>query len=587
MNRQKQVEKRKARRYAQKLRHLEKQKQVEEEILDEEDEVLEEENEKDEETEAEVKEVSKEMYTAGDFTSKDGMMGMDSMQPMMHSGPTSWDELDAARQAQEAANELRELGWDVQDLVYNILGNPMMKPDEKAQAIQNVGNGFGERVTNVMATGEEDMTKDLDVLEIEAILAYDKRHSTPMDFISNIFKKKLSYAAEQKLSDADFALVTTRDGKKVRKYPIQDKAHVRNALARAAQQIKAGGEGAADAKAALPKIRAAAKKMGIEVSMEKEKNAVLVEKDASGQWRAVWWVSNNFIDWDGDIIAEDAHKEYIEWLDQNPDLAPASVTWHMEGTTRTHPMDFWAYENGFLIMSNPLEENEAVGLLKAKTLTDLGCSHGSLVFSRDEKDPRVITKYRMYEVSDLPLENAANPFTDFQIDKEVGMDKLKYLATIFGDEKKATAFMEKTGMKKKQLEEAGVEHKEKEEEKPVEQAASQTQAAVSPDDELVEKVLKQLDIAGLNEFVIKAQDALEKVPVLEALVKELQTGHEEKLAEMLTPPAARFAWSQKARASQAEETIVKKDDKLKDAVPGVPEGYWLSEATHTAPVHVE
>lgn len=83
-------------------------------------------------------------------------------------------------------------------------------------------------------------------------------------------KKKLSYSSRQNLSDSDFALVTTRGGQKIRKYPIHDASHVRNALARAAQQIKNGGEGAKDAKAAMPKIRAAAKKFGIKMDNGKK-----------------------------------------------------------------------------------------------------------------------------------------------------------------------------------------------------------------------------------------------------------------------------------------------------------------------------
>ena len=237
--------------------------------------------------------------------------------------------------------------------------------------------------------------------------------------------------------------------------------------------IKRGGKSAADAKAALPKIRAAAKKLGIGNNMEKERNSILVEKDADDHWRWVGWVTNNFIDWDADIITEDAHKEYVGWLEKNMDVAPSFVSWHTPGTARTHPVDFAMYENGFLIMSGLLEEQEAIGLLKAQSKIDLGMLHGSFVLSRDPKDPRAITKYRMYEASDLPLENAANPFTDFEtMVKEVGMDKVKYLAQILGSEEKANAFLEKTGLKQKQLQEAEVESKE--------QAAPDTELVQDP-----------------------------------------------------------------------------------------------------------
>jgi chorismate mutase len=73
------------------------------------------------------------------------------------------------------------------------------------------------------------------------------------------------------LSDDDFAYIEPDakkgpDGKtedKYRHYPIMDKAHVRDALSRAAAAINAGGRTAEIARHALAKIKAAAKRMGI------------------------------------------------------------------------------------------------------------------------------------------------------------------------------------------------------------------------------------------------------------------------------------------------------------------------------------
>lgn len=48
---------------------------------------------------------------------------------------------------------------------------------------------------------------------------------------------KLTYRQRQRLPDSDFAIVYTdeKTGKKIRKYPIHDEAHAKNALARVAQ----------------------------------------------------------------------------------------------------------------------------------------------------------------------------------------------------------------------------------------------------------------------------------------------------------------------------------------------------------------
>jgi hypothetical protein len=513
-------------------------------------------------------------------------MGMD-----MYIGPTSFGELDELKAAQEQAAQVRQVTWDTQDLVWNILRNPMIEPSEKAQKIQAVGSEFGARVSKAA----KPIKKDLDVLVIESILAADKRHTGVFERVGDMVSKAvLTSIAENSLDDSQFALVKTLDGKKIREYLIHDKAHVRNALARAAQMLEKGGEVAAAAKAALPNIRAAAKKMGIEMSMEKDKDSIMIEKDANGDWRWVGWVSNNYIDWDGDILSKEAHEEYIAWLDANPDMAPVSTTWHMPELVRKNVTDFWAYEKGFLIMSGKLTEEEAEGLLKAKILTGLGMSHQSLALARDVNDKRIVTKYRMYENSDLPLENAANPFTNFEvISKEVDMDKLKYLAQYIGEDK-AKAFLEKAGLKKEALDAAGIESKEKQEKTPTVPATPESPATTvvnvaAPADAsaIIEKLKKELGMEELNEMLTGLVETAEKVPLLEGLLKEVLSKQEDKLAEILTPPAERYVWMQKNRASQSDATVLKKDDaednKLKERKPNVG---WLSEVTNTEPVQV-
>lgn len=510
-------------------------------------------------------------------------------------GAKSFAELDAAEAAAEQADEVRSASYSVSDLVHNIMCDPMMDPVAKSKAIQNVGSEFGDRVSQIIAgnapedgdggDGGGDVSKgiDMDLLYTEAVLASDHRHMTWSDAMGDwLTKAKLSYAAKKAKGDSAFALVyTDKGGNKVRKYLIHDKAHVRNALARAAQQIKGGGAGAADARRALPKIHAAAKRMGIGMGKSNDAHAIILEKDAKGDWRWVGWASNNYIDWQTDIISKAAHEEYIQWLDQNPAMSPLFMTWHTPGTERTNPVDFWTFEKGFLILSGKLDEQEAAGLLKAQALTDLGLSIRGFGLREDKSDPRVVTKYRLFEVSDLPLENAANPFTGAStFMKEVSiMDREKYLAEIMGADR-AKAFMEKTGMKQEQLDKAGVTQKE------VEPVVEKPVAAPSADaNAIVAQVLKELDVEGLNEFVLQAKEAMEKVPVLEGVIKEMQGNADQKLAEKIQPPASRFAWASEHRASTADETKIEKDADLAKRVPELGDN-WLSQATNTRPIDV-
>jgi hypothetical protein len=441
----------------------------------------------------------------------------------------SFSQLDVEMDAQEKAEKVNETSAMVQDMVSNIIHYPAFSPEEKSSAIKSVADEFGSRVRMIM---ESPMQKAaVEALVLEATQARDKRIISSSEGIKGMVSKA---------------------------------------------------------------VRTVANLLDIDIPPDKDTNAIQIEKDANGDWRAIMWVSNNFIDWDGDIICEDAHKEYVEWVNKNTDCMPAFITWHTPGTARENPVDYVDYIDGFLVASAKLTEQEATSIMSAKEKTNIGMSHGSFGLAKDINDDRVITKYRMYEVSDLPLDKAANPFTDFEtISKEVGMDKKEYLTMLFGDADKAERFLEKTGLKKKALQDAGVEEKSISDETPVTVPDTTVvpivtepvveKAAEIPD--ILAQVMKELDIDGLNAFVTEAKAAMEKVGVLESLVKEMSTNQDEKLAEMIAPPVGRtLAWSKEIRPSEDDGNVVKKTDPLAKSVPGLPEGYWLSEITKTAPV---
>lgn len=505
----------------------------------------------------------------------------DAYLPMM--GPTSFEELDAAREAEERAREVRGATWDVQDLVRNILYETE-EPKNQAAKIKKVASEFESRVSKIMA---QPIKKDIEVLQIESILAIEARGMNSFQKGWEFVKEKLSSEARGNLSDSDFALPSKR------KYPIHDKAHVRNALARAAQQIENGDEEAkADARAALPKIRAKAKEFGIEVS--KEKSALIIEKDKSGAWRWIGKPTNNFIDWQGDILSKSAHQKYIAWLDANPEMAPVFVSWHTPGTRRESKVDFWMEQDGAVIMSGPLTETEAAGLFMVQKEIDLGMSLQAFGM-RMGGDPRVVTDYWCYEVSDLPRDAAANPFTMLEtMTKEVGMDKLEYLTQIMGSKEEAEAFLKKTSQAQADLAKAGIESKEKEEKAEENVEAETTPPAVPEMDAILKAVSDHFKMDDLNAFVAQAQENVEKVEVLESLVKTLSTSKEDDLAAALTPPIAKWNWVRSARASGSPDTKLKKDkteakgaddeENLEKSAPGLPAGHWLSEITNTMPI---
>lgn len=497
--------------------------------------------------------------------------------PMMAVGATSWDELDAQKIAQEQAYAVEETTWDVRRLVNNILYSDK-SPDEKAGAIKAVGEGFGSRVDDVLANVSKE--RDLDLLEVESLIAHDERTTGIGERVMDMMKRKLSSESRKKLPASEFALPEERA------YPIHDKAHVRNALARAAQQMRGGGEGAARAKRAMPKIRAAAKKMGIETSMQKESNAITIEKDAAGDWRWVGWVSNNFEDHSGDILTEAAHLEYVEWV--NKDLganAPVFTSCHAPGTAREHPVDFVGYENGFLVMSGKLNEGEAESLLRVSKETEIGMSHTGWGF-RAVVNPSHITKYRIIEVTDLPIDQADNPFTTLDtFSKEVDMDQLEYLTNLLGSKERAEhALKIKTSLAQAELKEAGIESKEKEKETPAPAPAEKPATVPADMQAIIKQVEDQFGMKDLAEYIATLAKEVEKVPLLEAVIKELQGGEDDRLAEKLTPKAARYVWMKENRPSESPATVVAEDDPLKKAKP---EANWLAEVFGDQPQKVQ
>jgi len=497
---------------------------------------------------------------------------------VMPSGPTSWDELEAEEIAQEQAEAVQEATWDVRRLVNNILWHPELNPDDKASAMEAVAKGFAPRVNDILSNADTmEKEVDLDLLSAESILAQDARHTGVWEKVNDLISKaRLTTRSRKNIPSEKFALPESR------KYPLQDKAHVRNALSRAAQQMKGGGAGAEDARKAMPKIRAAAKQMGI--MMSKEGEAILIEKDAAGDWRWIGWPTNNFIDRSKDIITEAAHKEFADWAMQDIEKrGPVYTSLHAPGTHRENPADFVGYQNGFLVMSGKLTENEAAGLMETQKECEIGMSHTSWAL-RDANDPRQIVKYRMFEVTDLPVEMADNPFTNMEvISKEADMDQLAYLTKLLGSKDRAEeALQNKTSLKQKELTEAQVESKESPAVPVVEAPVT---AAVNPDLEtLIKKIEERLGMKELSDQFSLLMKEAEKVPVLEAAIMNLTKSQDEKLAEVLTPKVGNFAWMTQKRASQDKETVVKGDDPIQKSKPT---DNWLSQVTNTEPIHID
>lgn len=289
----------------------------------------------------------------------------------------------------------------------------------------------------------------------------------------------------------------------------------------------------------------------------KARGAFLVTKDRAGDYRWIGVYSNRYEDLDGEIIPEAAHKEFLSYLDAHPEAAPEWWTWHID-VGRKSRADWWGLSDGFVFVSGTCTAEQAAPYLGGGPL---GMSHGFHAV----KDGRTIPLYRTFEVSDLPLDNAANPWTAF--------DVVAKEATVPFDPKRRAYFVEKLGEEKvteleagsaatgKALIDADVAFKQL---RDAQSIAPPAQGAVVVDvpaqiAAVLEPVVKALEAANLH---AAAQDAQIAELLLE--VKALKVTEDERIAEVFRPRAMPFAKG--VSASATDQTVID-EAKAKALVP--------------------
>lgn len=288
-----------------------------------------------------------------------------------------------------------------------------------------------------------------------------------------------------------------------------------------------------------------------------------VLKAADGSYRWFGWVSNKWRDRDtakhptGEIITEAAHKEYVAWLDAHPDQAPQWWTWHTP-VRKDARADWWDYADGFLVMSGPVPAGEEKGYLALDE--PVAMSHGFITLDRDPA-AGLIKSYRTFEVSDLPLEKAANPWTAFDVVRkeltEMGFtpDKRAYFVKVFGEERTKQLEAETESMGKS-LDQAGVEAKEK--------GAPEVVPAVAAAPELPEHILAQvkqlLNTDGLQAALVALG---QQNKALADQVAELKKTDDAKIAEKIAPKVKPMQWGYQASQAKDNELTDEQKEKLK------------------------
>ncbi|KKM25961.1 hypothetical protein LCGC14_1589710, partial [marine sediment metagenome] len=365
--------------------------------------------------------------------------------------------------------------------------------------------------------------------------------------------------------------------------------------------------------------KAKAKRLEKDVPAKKHASGIQVFKSKDG-FRWFGWVSNKYRDRDwpaepklgGQIITEEAHKEFVLWVDEDPkERMPQFWHWHTPESAHKERADWIDYSDGFLMMSGPLMEKEAELQTALNAKYDLAMSHGLVRSDRHyDKERGLIQKYRTFEVSDLPRKFAANEWTDIvAIAKEVATmgltpEKRDFLVEAMGEEL-VMGIEEDTEGRAKALEELGVEYKGLEEAlsaiaEPEEAEEKEKEKEEAPETEAV----PAKEFEGLSAYLKKQSEATEAnskaiVAIGEALVG-LSKSDDAKVAEAIRPKISMKdtvpIWQRSA--SESKENIIEvndddepKDEDDKDLLKSKPgsETHWMETvlgtgATEIAPV---
>lgn len=322
----------------------------------------------------------------------------------------------------------------------------------------------------------------------------------------------------------------------------------------------------------------------------KKKSTFFIEKDLDGEYRWLGVSTNRYVDRENEILSDQAHKDFNEYLNEHPEWKVELQLWHTPQTAMKSPADWWDYdeENGFFFFSGKLTKEEAEML---EGIEDPRMSHGFQVFARNGK---IITKYLSNEVSVLPGKYVANPYTEFTSEyyfqkEEENMfsaDKRAWLI-----ERKGEEYVESLEANSKQfregLEAMDVEFKSIEaeylEELETQKAEEVAKAAEPIVRDVVADVVAAIDMEGMfnamKELAAKAEANAamgDEIKALRAEVEFLKTTEDEKMAKAIAPDPL-FDWKELS-ASRSDDNVITEDEKKElDVKPDVPQGHeWAS-----------
>jgi hypothetical protein len=299
------------------------------------------------------------------------------------------------------------------------------------------------------------------------------------------------------------------------------------------------------------------------------KQSFFIFKDAAGQphWHAIY--TNNFEDREAEILTEKAHDKFIARLDMGLVPMPTLQAWHTPGSD--HGVATCIWRDGHMVhavgdfMDNDLAK--AAIPYYEKQARHLKMSHmfetPSWAF-----DGKHYEDYNTVEITTLPPDAAANPYTSFEellSMKERSAEKTAYLEALFGKDNLAKIDAASDDINKG-LEAAKVTFKE------FTDVTTPTATPAKTLDINTEKGLAE----AYGDLVLQVADLTQALTAAGKAIAYKDKQHTEALATMKKTWDDETALWQQAlddvrkqvnlpveRPSQSEATVIKKGDPLK------------------------
>lgn len=339
----------------------------------------------------------------------------------------TWDAYDAYHAAHEASEAADEVLGVFDTLRARIMDDPTTTAREKAARMTTLTSGLEDRISVAMQDemGERALTKRVDGADLSrGDFADQGDASNP-----STWKLPLTTAAggtpdAGRVRDA----ITALQPGGFRGNPVK-LTSPRGAVVGRIRSAIGKLDVPSERKDALRQRLSATKAMG------GDPGGIQFFKDAAGDTRWVTIYTNNFKDRVRETFSAAAHQEYAAYVERTKDY-PVLRLWHIPADIGDADRVMWD-ERGFMVASGTLRPEFAYVGARLAAMKGLGCSHGYTYAPADLQDG-VYTRYRTFEISVLPVADAANLLTAAAIEEDMDMGKAEeFFKDVLGPDRAA------------------------------------------------------------------------------------------------------------------------------------------------------